>query len=319
LQEQAEGRLPTDAAKAKLEQVAPAWLAYREKTVARLTVRIDRERLKPLLKNFGERRLCDITSDHIRDYQVLRQSQVGPRTINLEIKVLRQILKAHKLWARIADDYKSLTENTRGPGRALADEQEKKLFATASSNPRWEVAYYAGLLAANTTARGCELKGLQLKDVDLMEGQIHIRSSKTQAGVRVVPLNQTALWAATRLYERAKKLGASEPEHYLFPACERAQIDVNVPQKTWRSAWRALTIEAGMKGLRFHDLRHHAITQLAEKGIPDQTLMAISGHVSRQMLDHYSHVRVQAKRDAVNAIDSAVPTEQIAESDQAIN
>ena len=47
--------------------------------------------------------------------------QGGPRTINLEIKVLRQILKAYKLWARIADDYKPLTENTRGPGQALAD------------------------------------------------------------------------------------------------------------------------------------------------------------------------------------------------------
>lgn len=316
LQQQAEGRLPTDAAKAKLEQVAPGWLAYRKQIVAPLTVRIDRERLKPLLKSFGNRRLCDITIDDILAYRVLRQSEVGHRTINLEVKVLRQILKAHKLWVRIADDYRPLKENSRGPGQALADEQERALFATARSNPRWEVAYYAALLAANTTARGCELKSLQLRDVDLMEGQIHIRSSKTQAGVRVVPLNQTALWAASKLFERAKKLGASEPEHYLFPACERGQIDVIVPQKTWKSAWRSLTVEAGMKGLRFHDLRHHAITQLAEKGVPDQTLMAIAGHVSKQMLEHYSHIRMKAKREAVKAIDSAIPSEQVPESDQ---
>lgn len=316
LQQQAEGRLPTDAAKAKLEQVAPGWLAYRKQIVAPLTVRIDRERLKPLLKSFGNRRLCDITIDDILAYRALRQSEVGNRTINLEVKVLRQILKAHKLWVRIGDDYRPLKENSRGPGQALADEQERALFATARSNPRWEVAYYAALLAANTTARGCELKSLQLRDVDLMEGQIHIRSSKTQAGVRVVPLNQTALWAASKLFERAKKLGASEPEHYLFPACERGQIDVIVPQKTWKSAWRSLTVEAGMKGLRFHDLRHHAITQLAEKGVPDQTLMAIAGHVSKQMLEHYSHIRMKAKREAVKAIDSAIPSEQVPESDQ---
>ena len=316
LQQQAEGRLPTDAAKAKLEQVAPGWLAYRKQIVAPLTVRIDRERLKPLLKSFGNRRLCDITIDDILAYRALRQSEVGHRTINLEVKVLRQILKAHKLWVRIGDDYRPLKENSRGPGQALADEQERALFATARSNPRWEVAYYAALLAANTTARGCELKSLQLRDVDLMEGQIHVRSSKTQAGVRVVPLNQTALWAASKLFERAKKLGASEPEHYLFPACERGQIDVIVPQKTWKSAWRSLTVEAGMKGLRFHDLRHHAITQLAEKGVPDQTLMAIAGHVSKQMLEHYSHIRMKAKREAVKAIDSAIPSEQVPESDQ---
>jgi hypothetical protein len=31
--------------------------------------------------------------------------------------------------------------------------------------------------------------------------------------------------------------------------------------------------------------------------------MAIAGHVSRQMLEHYSHVRMQAKRDAVASLD----------------
>jgi integrase len=58
-----------------------------------------------------------------------------------------------------------------------------------------------------------------------------------------------------------------------------------------------------LKGLRFHDLRHHSITRLAEAGVPEQTLMAIAGHVSRKMLDHYSHIRVQAKRDAVQLLE----------------
>jgi hypothetical protein len=31
--------------------------------------------------------------------------------------------------------------------------------------------------------------------------------------------------------------------------------------------------------------------------------MAIAGHVSREMLEHYSHVRMQAKREAVAALD----------------
>jgi hypothetical protein len=33
--------------------------------------------------------------------------------------------------------------------------------------------------------------------------------------------------------------------------------------------------------------------------------MAIAGHVSREMLEHYSHVRMQAKREAVAALDIA--------------
>ena len=110
LQAQEEGRLPTDAARAKLEVVAKKWLGDREKLVAHQTWRIDKERLKPLERSFGHRRLCDITSDDIRAYQIKRAEEVSNRTVNLEIKVLRQILKRHKLWARIADDYTRMRE-----------------------------------------------------------------------------------------------------------------------------------------------------------------------------------------------------------------
>jgi hypothetical protein len=71
---------------------------------------------------------------------------------------------------------------------------------------------------------------------------------------------------------------------------------------TWRTAWRKLTEAAGLPGLRFHDLRHHAITELAESSASDQTIMSIAGHVSSKMLAHYSHVRLEAKRQALEGI-----------------
>jgi Phage integrase family len=55
-------------------------------------------------------------------------------------------------------------------------------------------------------------------------------------------------------------------------------------------------------GLRFHDLRHPAITELAESQVSDQTIMAIAGHVSQKMLAGYSHVRSEARRQAVMAL-----------------
>jgi integrase len=71
---------------------------------------------------------------------------------------------------------------------------------------------------------------------------------------------------------------------------------------SWRSAWRTLTKKAGLSGFRFHDLRHCAITELAENGASDSTIMAIAGHVSRRMLERYSHVRMEAKRAAMEAL-----------------
>jgi len=86
-------------------------------------------------------------------------------------------------------------------------------------------------------------------------------------------------------------------------------IDYNVVRfdptrhmKSWRTAWRTLTRKAGRPGFRFHDLRHCAITQLAENGTSDSTIMAIAGHVSRRMLERYSHVRMEAKRTAMESL-----------------
>ena len=61
-------------------------------------------------------------------------------------------------------------------------------------------------------------------------------------------------------------------------------------------------IKSVFSGLRFHDLRHQAITELAESQASDQTIMAIAGYVSQEMLQHYSHVRREAKRRAVEAL-----------------
>jgi len=71
----------------------------------------------------------------------------------------------------------------------------------------------------------------------------------------------------------------------------------------------ATTTSAALAGLRFHDLRHLAITELAESQVSDQTIMAIAGHVSQKMLARYSHVRSEARRQAVAAL-SAKPTGQ---------
>jgi hypothetical protein len=44
------------------------------------------------------------------------------------------------------------------------------------------------------------------------------------------------------------------------------------------------------------------ITELAESGAGDETIMAIAGHVSRQMLTRYSHIRTEAKRSALEDV-----------------
>jgi integrase len=78
------------------------------------------------------------------------------------------------------------------------------------------------LIAANTTCRPCEISGLQLGHIH-SEGPwpyitISRVTTKTTAGERDIPLSQVSKLAIDRLLERAYKLGAEKPEHYLLPA-----------------------------------------------------------------------------------------------------
>jgi integrase len=323
LKAQAEGRLPSDMGKWLFEKAAAHWLAVREQQVSASTLSprtygSERSLLRSLLKGFGDKRMGDITIHDIEAYRLHRSRTVSTRTINMEMKTLRMILRKAKLWNRLADDYRPLPENKRGPGRAMSPEEEKRLSDAGSSNPDWDVAYYAAVLSAHTTARSEELKGLRLADIDPIERTIAIRRSttKTDAGCRIVPLDKAAAWALARLIERARILGATNPEHYLFPFCRFRQTkngkspagsgyDPTRPATSWRSAWESLRKKAGLPWLRFHDLRHHCITRLAESGAPDHVIMSIAGHVSKEMLEHYSHIRMEAKRAAVASLDRA--------------
>ena len=52
----------------------------------------------------------------------------------------------------------------------------------------------------------------------------------------------------------------------------------------------------------WHDNRHTLVTEPAESGAGDEVIMSIPGHISRPMLSRYSHVRMEAKRRALDEI-----------------
>ena len=73
------------------------------------------------------------------------------------------------------------------------------------------------------------------------------------------------------------------------------------------AAWkRAATPYAGF---RFHDLRHQAVTEMAESRAPDSVIQSLAGHMSKRMQEHYSHVRRAAKREVTNKAPGGRPDE----------
>jgi integrase len=140
--------------------------------------------------------------------------------------------------------------------------------------------------------------------VDLIVSVIRVTRSKLESSHRVIPLNAAAQKALAAMRSKAEALGFTQPEHFVWYARQWGRLDPNRPVKKWDTAWRNLRANAGLPKLRFHNLRHTIITELAEAGVPDHAMESISGHLPRRMLEQYSHVRLQAKREALDALDA---------------
>jgi integrase len=301
------------------ERASTAWLDAEKPHLAERTYEIYEVALRCHLKlTLGSLLLCDIDASRIASYQARRKAEkASARTLNKELQVLRQVLKRHKLWANLQGDVKFEREHN-DIGKALSHAEEKNLLGACGSNALLNAVV---TLALNTALRKNEIRILRWSQIDFEKRTVAVGRAKTEGGSgRVIPLNQPAFDA---LAKWAGRLVEANADDYVFPACEaagierehpdRERIDPSRPIKSWRSAWRAALKRAGLQ-LRFHDLRHTCITKLAESQASEQTLMAISGHVSRRMIEHYSHIRMEAKRAALDAIAKPVSDGAVAQN-----
>lgn len=284
------------------ERASLEWLTAQEGRVAPNTASVAKTSLKHLGEAFANRLLCDIAPRDIAAYQQKRlKENAQGKTINIELGVFRQIMKAHECWSHLEGKIKALPVR-KGVGRALTPEDESRLLAECAKAD--SACYSAVVLALNTAMRKDEIRNLRWRQVDLFEGVLTVGKSKTAAGTgRVIPLNSAAVKA---LADWGSGFSDRQQDHYVFPWSEHRQFDPARPTKGWRTAWRHACKRAGLK-VRFHDLRHCAITKLSESQASDQTIMAIAGHVSRQMLEHYSNIRLAAKRAALDSIATPLP------------
>jgi integrase len=147
-----------------------------------------------------------------------------------------------------------------------------------------------------------------MAQVDFLSSILTVGKSKTAAGTgRLIPLNPRAV--AVLKHWRAVFVEA-QAEHFIFPHEKYGlagndrklcayEIVPTEPMHRWKVAWGSARKAANVS-CRFHDLRHTFISRLAESQASDSTVMALAGHVSRAMMERYSHIRMEAKRRAVD-------------------
>ncbi len=253
----------------------------------------------------GKRMVVDVDEGTVREYQTARlKAKASPKSINEEVGFLLRLLggQGDEIRGRLRRQKALKLRVTKQVGKAYTP-KEKEAMLQAAKVAKSPAIYPALMLALNAGIRDAEIKGLQWDRVDLARAFLTVGDSKTEAGEgRTIPLNgplHTALVDHAKWY--TKRFGTIQPGWYVFPWGRPNPSDPTRPIVTLKTAWKNVRMKAGVTG-RWHDNRHTLITDLAESGASDEVIRDIAGHVSKQMLSHYSHIRMEAKRKALEAI-----------------
>lgn len=276
------------------------------KALTKNTKRTERERAVAVSAVLGTFPTKKITAELLNAYMDERLKTVKAGTVNREMDIVRGILKRANMWAPMADRVKRLKPG-KSPGRAFSEEEKAAIERVAGTRPEWRTARIAYVLALNTSMRPAELRGLRWSDFDVKQRLVTIRQSKTDAGERTIPLNDNAFAAMRELQAGARLEYGDILRADWFCFAGKAP---NTPITTWRRAWRSILKAARVPYSRFYDTRHTCITDLLQNtAASEQTVKAIVGHVSAEMLDRCSHTRNEAKRRAVeNLPQRSLPT-----------
>jgi integrase len=258
---------------------------------------------------FGELMAVDTTDKTVIKYQTDRLKEcAAPKTINEEVGFLLRLLpvaQAGAMRALLKQQKRLKLKVGKRIGKAYSVEEKADLVKSAKEAPRSKGIYPATMLAQHAGLRDKEIRTLQWGRLNLVSRIITVGESKTDAGTgRTIPINDdlfTALVDYTAWYRC--QFGTAQADWYVFPFGRPRPKDPTRPQTSLKTAWRNARKTAGVSG-RFHDNRHTFVTDLAESGAGDQVIQDMAGHVSKDMLKHYSHIRTEAKRSAVNALNA---------------
>jgi integrase len=250
--------------------------------------------------------VVEITPNVVKRYQADRlKEKAGPKTINDEVQLLLRLCGEQGVLIRatLRRDKALKLPLPPSPGRPYSAEEKSRMLEEAQKlrTPQMRAALALDL---NTGLRDKELREIRWGQIDLIDKKaLTVGKSKSVAGTgRVIPLNETAL-AALEAHAAwyTRRFGECRPEWFVFAFGKPLPKDPTRPITSFKTAWTKVRQKAGVKG-RWHDNRHTLVTELSESGAGDEVIMSIAGHVSRAMLSRYSHVRMEAKRRALDEI-----------------
>jgi integrase len=249
---------------------------------------------KALLKSFGNMLLSNITSWHVEKFKSQRKDQdLSLSTINRELTVLKRVFNLGIEWKLTSYNPVKGVKFFKIPLqklRVLSEEEFLKLYNAASPHLKPIL-----LIAVSTGMRRGEVLSLKWEDIDLKNGVIFVKDSKTYES-RAIPMNEG-------LIENLELKKASTNE-YLF--CNTDGTAIESVNRSFHTARRRSRIAY----CTFHCLRHTFATRAVMAGVDIVTVQETLGHKTIAMTKRYSHPTPEHKKKAVElvSIDTSLDT-----------
>jgi integrase len=232
----------------------------------------------------ADMQLDKITGEVVAQYRDARLKEVSPNTVRLELAFLSVVFEqCRKEWGFVVSNPVRQIRMPK-PGkprqrRLEAGEEEALLQACRESGAHYLHTFV--VLAIETAMRFGELAGVVWENVSLEKRTIFLPDTKN-GSPRTVPLSTRALNAIqTQPRSINGRLFSAKPGSIRSAFL----IALTKAQRTKPESNEFL------RGLRFHDLRHEAVTRLFEKGLNPMEVGMVSGHKTLSMLQRYTHLR----------------------------
>ena len=206
---------------------------------------------------------------------------VKASSVNRELGIFRHAFEvARRNWdIPIRDNPFAMVTRKKAssPRTRRLQDGERKRLDDACAQCRNPYIRYLVQLAVETAMRRGEILNMRWRDVSFAKRTLHIPVTKN-GHARTIPLSGPAL---------ALLLALSDQRGFAV------ECVLPITENAAKMAWKRLVKRARLESLRFHDLRHEAISRFFEKGLNVPEVALISGHRDPRMLFRYTHPRAE--------------------------
>jgi len=272
----------TKSPKISFEELSKTYMEYAKAN--KISWSRDGNSIQRLTKPFGGKSISQITPLSLENYKSERLKDAAPATVNRELACLKHMftkaIQWHMATVNPVKQVRLLKENNQRL-RYLTNDEVQRLLKELAPHIRPVVvcALYTGM-------RRGEILNLTWDDVDLKQGIIFVRQSKSGER-REVPIS-SALAGVFKALPRTSD--------YLFSVGNGHRM------RSVREGFISATKRAGILNFTFHDLRHTFASHLVMSGVDLLAVKELLGHKSINMTLRYAHLSPDHKRRAVESL-----------------